>query len=152
MVGFVDAVKMFYGRYADFRGRSIRSEFWWVQLFNVIVSMVLMVPIFGSLMKYATAEAAGEVVNPADIFSIGWIPLILFGLINLIPSIALNIRRFHDRNQTGWLYLLYIAISWIPLVGLIAMIAFIVNFCMAGTNGPNKYGNDPLGPTTDVFN
>lgn len=77
--------------------------------------------------------------------------LAIFSLANLIPSIALNIRRFHDRNQTGWLYLAYIVLSIIPLVSLIVAIAYIVNFCMRGTIGENKYGFDPLGGDTDVF-
>ena len=41
MVSFPDAVKMFFTRYVDFQGRSRRSEYWWVVLFNLIVSLVL---------------------------------------------------------------------------------------------------------------
>lgn len=38
---FVDAVKMVFQKYADFSGRSRRSEFWWFYLFGVIVGVVL---------------------------------------------------------------------------------------------------------------
>ena len=40
MVSFPDAVKMFFSRYVDFQGRSRRSEYWWVALFNLIVVTV----------------------------------------------------------------------------------------------------------------
>jgi uncharacterized membrane protein YhaH (DUF805 family) len=29
MIGFVDAIKLGFARYADFTGRSSRAEFWW---------------------------------------------------------------------------------------------------------------------------
>lgn len=32
-VGFIDAIKMFFTKYADFNTRSRRSEYWWAALF-----------------------------------------------------------------------------------------------------------------------
>lgn len=69
----------------------------------------------------------------------GWI---VFGLamvwsfIIFIPNIAVTIRRLHDINKTGWLYLLYL----IPLIGPIVLFVF---FVQEGTRGPNQYGPDP---------
>ena len=40
-VSFVDAVKLFFTRYTDFKGRSRRSEYWWANLATFIVSTVL---------------------------------------------------------------------------------------------------------------
>jgi len=40
MIGFVDAVKMFFRRYVDFQGRSSRAEYWWVILFQIIASIL----------------------------------------------------------------------------------------------------------------
>jgi uncharacterized membrane protein YhaH (DUF805 family) len=47
MVSFPDAVKMFFARYVDFQGRSMRSEYWWVYLFNLIIAIVWAVLFFG---------------------------------------------------------------------------------------------------------
>ena len=139
MVSFPDAVKMFFQRYVDFQGRSRRSEYWWVALFNVIVFGVL----FGLAIALGGNFETGE-MNPLGMlfFGIGG----LYGLAVIIPSIALYVRRLHDINQTGWIYLGLIVASMIPVIGLIASIATIVIACIPGTKGPNKYGPDPLNP------
>jgi len=139
MVSFPDAVKMFFTRYVDFQGRSMRSEFWWVMLFNFIVIAVL-----GGL-----AIGLGGNFETGDMNPIG---MVLFGVLGLyylailIPSIALFVRRLHDINQTGWIYLGLVVASIIPVIGLIASIAMIVIACIPGTAGPNKYGPDPKNP------
>ncbi len=145
MVSFPDAVKMFFARYTDFQGRSRRSEYWWVALFNFIVGGVL-----GGL-----AFALGGNFETGDINPIG---MVLFGILALyvlaviIPGIALYVRRLHDINQTGWIYLAIVVASAIPLIGLLASIASIVIACLPGTVGPNKYGPDPKGGVSvDTF-
>ena len=40
-VSFIDAVKSAFAHYADFKGRSRRSEYWWFTLFNMIVSVII---------------------------------------------------------------------------------------------------------------
>jgi uncharacterized membrane protein YhaH (DUF805 family) len=149
-MGFMEAVQLFFRRYVDFQGRSRRSEYWWVALFNVIIFAVL-----------GGAAAALGVFSPGalesgDINPMAWIPLGILGLYGLaiiIPSISLFVRRLHDINQTGWIYLGLFLMGFIPVVGLIASIAQIVIACIPGTVGPNKYGADPKGggvpsPTT----
>jgi uncharacterized membrane protein YhaH (DUF805 family) len=133
MVGFTDAVKLFYERYTDFAGRSTRSEYWWVQLFYVIVLIILVIPIILS---------GGLESGEPSILSI--IPLGLFILASIIPMIALTIRRFHDQDKSGWFYLL----SFIPYIGGIIVIVFM---CIAGTNGSNRFGHDPLNSMDDIF-
>jgi len=147
MVSFPDAVKMFFSRYVDFQGRSRRSEYWWVALFNIIVFVVL----FGLGGVLGGNFETGE-MSPLGMifFGIGG----LYALAIIIPSIALFVRRLHDINQTGWIYLGIVVASFIPVIGLIASIASIVIACIPGTNGPNKYGPDPKNPgagTADTF-
>lgn len=146
MVSFPDAVKMFFQRYVDFKGRSRRSEYWWVVLFNFIVVVVL----GGLAVALGGNFETGEMSPIAGIlFGL----LGLYGLGILLPSIALYVRRLHDINQTGWIYLGLIVASMIPFIGLIASIAMIVIACLPGTQGPNKYGADPKGgaPAADTF-
>jgi uncharacterized membrane protein YhaH (DUF805 family) len=140
MVSFSDAVKMFFSRYTDFQGRSRRSEYWWVALFNFIVFAVI-----GGLAFALGGDFESGQMNPIGMLLFG--VLGLYGLGIVIPSIALYVRRLHDINQTGWIYLGIIVASMIPLIGLIASIASIVIACLPGTVGPNKYGDDPKNPT-----
>jgi len=76
--------------------------------------------------------------------TIGGLLIGVFYLGIIIPSIAIAIRRLHDLDKSGWFYLL----ALVPLVSLI----LLVWFCMKGTDGPNRFGPDPLGGNMDVFN
>jgi len=145
MVGFGEAVKMFFRRYTDFQGRSSRSEYWWMGLFNFLVIMlcvILMVVLGGGFENLDAAMEGGGDMPPGALIPIGL--MMLYFLVILIPGIALVVRRFHDLNQSGWLYLAFIVVGLIPLVGLLASLAMIIWFCMRGTVGPNKYGEDPV--------
>jgi uncharacterized membrane protein YhaH (DUF805 family) len=61
----------------------------------------------------------------------------LFGLAVFLPGLAVAIRRLHDLDRTGW----WILLSLIPIVGWIILIIWD---CTKGTNGPNRFGPDPL--------
>lgn len=144
MVSFGQAVQLFFKRYTDFQGRSQRSEYWWVQLFNLLV---LLVP---ALILASVGGMSGGEPNVIGMVMIGIMGLYVLAII--IPSIALFIRRLHDINQTGWIYLGLFIAGFIPVVGLVASIAQIVIACIPGTAGPNKYGPDPKGGAqADVF-
>jgi len=147
MISFPDAVKMFFARYVDFQGRSRRAEYWWVVLFNLIVVGVLMILM---LVLGGVNLETGEMGPLGGIF-IGL--LVLYGLAIIIPSIALFVRRLHDINQTGWIYLGLVIAGLIPFINFLASIAQIVIACIPGTAGPNKYGPDPKNPSAsaDVF-
>ncbi|KCZ95983.1 hypothetical protein HHI_04392 [Hyphomonas hirschiana VP5] len=148
MVSFPDAVKMFFARYVDFQGRSRRSEYWWVALFNLIVIGVLVI----LLMALGGLNPDTGEMGPLGFVFIGI--MILYGLAIVIPSIALFVRRLHDINQTGWIYLGLVIAGFIPLINFVASIAQIVIACIPGTAGPNKYGPDPKNPgagSADIF-
>lgn len=144
-------------RYADFSGRSRRLEFWMFQLMNVIVSLVLAGPAYMAFiaqMSQAMLTAQGDPAGELDVLSslqLGTVPMVMlvlyliYFLFILIPSLALVVRRLHDRNLSGWWYLGLLLVSWIPLVGLVASIAFLVFMCLDGTPGPNRFGPDPKG-------
>ncbi len=141
MVDFVEAVKMFYSRAFDFNGRSSRSEYWWVQLFMTLALLASVIPlvffVFGTGL-----EGSDEHFGPIAILFLG--VFLVVWLVHFVPSIALVVRRFHDLNQTGWLYLIFLILSFIPIIGLLVSIGMIVWFCFRGTDGPNQYGPDPL--------
>ena len=136
MVSFPDAVKMFFSRYVDFQGRSQRSEYWWVALFNVIVFGVLAVLAFGLGGNFETGE-----MNPLGM--IFFAVMGLYALAIIIPSIALFIRRLHDINQTGWIYLGLVIAGFIPFINFLTSIAQIVIACIPGDGWPEQVRPGP---------
>ena len=88
-VGFVDAMKLYFARFADFSGRSRRSEYWWATLGVMIIS---------SLVTTILPDLA-------------WI----WSLVTLVPSMAMCVRRLHDVGKSGWFYLWVL----LPLIGSI---------------------------------
>jgi uncharacterized membrane protein YhaH (DUF805 family) len=116
-------------RYADFSGRSRRKEYWMFALFNIIVFAVL-----GSLMFMGS-----DVFGTGSLGPLGWLAAALIGLfwlVVLIPGIAVQVRRFHDQDKSGW----FVLLNFVPYVG--GLIVFIF-MCLEGTRGPNRYGPDP---------
>jgi uncharacterized membrane protein YhaH (DUF805 family) len=135
-------------RYAEFTGRSRRMEYWMFTLLNVIVVTVLMIVVFGAggAAGLFTAGANGEpAAGLGALFGGMGLLFVVYGLAVLLPSIAVTIRRLHDRDMSGWWYLGIIVASMIPLVGFLVSIAFIVLMTLPGTPGPNRFGPDPKG-------
>ncbi len=83
---------------------------------------------------------------------IGVVLYALYALAVFIPSIAVTVRRFHDRDMSGWWYLGLSLAGIIPFVGFLASIAFLVLMFLPGTQGSNRFGPDPKDPyAEDVF-
>ena len=59
------------------------------------------------------------------------------GLLTLIPSLALMIRRLHDLNRPAW----WVIATFIPLLNLVLGLYLLF---ARGTYGPNEYGPDPI--------
>jgi uncharacterized membrane protein YhaH (DUF805 family) len=121
-------------KYADFRTRSSRSEYWYFLLVYIILSIILLIPIFGSLGSLAAAEVGEEP-------SIGMVAMICMGiwfllvLILIIPSIAVSVRRLHDSGKSGLWYL----IAFVPF----GSIVLLVLMCLDSEPGTNKWGPNP---------
>ncbi len=149
-------------RYADFEGRSRRMEFWMFQLLNALVAAVLAGPFFVALICASLAnvdDPAATEAAVAELFAGGMglsaIGVGLYGLYALaalIPSIAVTVRRLHDRDMSGWWYLGLTLASLIPLIGFVCSIALFVLMVLPGTSGSNRFGVDPKDPyAEDVF-
>lgn len=115
-IGFPDAVRLCFNKYATFSGRATRAEFWWWELFGVIV---------------------GAITGWWGVF--GTVGDLLSGLVSLallLPSLAVCVRRMHDIGKGGgWIF-----INLIPLVG---WIIFIVWCCKPSEPMPNRFGDVP---------
>ena len=100
-IGFVDAVKRGFAKYARFDGRASRGEYWWWTLGVSLVFIVLTVVV--AVVAAATTSSTGE---PSALVAVLGIVMLLAALAVIVPSISLSVRRLHDADYSGWLYLL----------------------------------------------
>lgn len=135
-MNFIDAVKSAYRNYFKFSGRSSRSEYWWYALFQGVIAIVIAL-VEGGTTTAATADTMSAAYAAGPVGSI-------WALANLIPSIAVGVRRLHDKDRSGW----WLLIAFVPLVGALVLLYW---FATRGTEGPNRFGTDPLGPSSSIF-
>lgn len=149
----LDYMIMPFRRYAEFSGRSRRMEYWAFTLLNFIVASVLLGLAISSGLSYRSLVASGTLDSGLGVAAISFLVILgLYLLVALLPGIAVTVRRLHDRNMSGWWYLVFIVLSMLPLIGFIASIALLVIFFLPGTPGPNRFGEDPKDPTgAEVF-
>ncbi len=111
-----EAVGSVYRNFGNFNGRASRSEFWWFQMFLLIIYFFVFVlsirlPIVGSMF-------AGLVL-----------------LANLLPSLAVLARRLHDSDKSGW----WVLIAFVPFGNLLLLVFAL----LPSDPGPNRYGLSP---------
>ena len=111
--------------YFSAKGRVNRKQYWlWLVLPSVAVGIILVI-----------LDAA---LGTRDPESVGLFSLI-GPLIMVFPAIVVQIKRFHDRDKSGW----WVLIALVPLIGplwLLIELGFL-----NGTPGPNRFGP----PVTD---
>lgn len=106
------------------KGRINRLTFW-VYNIPLIAFQVLLNFAEEEMLPFFNSDNVYLILFPVIIISI-WI------------SLALGIKRCHDRDKSGWWMLLLL----VPLVGplwLLISLGFI-----KGTEGSNRYGSDPF--------
>lgn len=135
-----------YRRYFDFSGRSRRKEYWMFFLLFVIVYAVAFALMFAG--GYSMTPGLATTAPPAEMGGmtmLGFGILAIFVLASIIPAIAVQIRRFHDQDRSGW----FVLLNFIPYLGSLVVLVFM---CLEGTRGPNRFGPDPKDPTgAEVF-
>lgn len=122
-MGFGQAITSGFKNYVTFSGRAARSEFWYWALFNVLLSLA------AGIIDAAMFPDSDPSLSPVQ-------SLVSLGL--FLPSLAVSFRRLHDIDRTAlWLLIMF------TVIGLIVLIYWD---CVKGTDGPNRYGEDPLAP------
>ncbi len=114
-------------KYACFNGRASRSEFWYFTLGCFLLGIA--VSIVGGILA-AVAGKAGVILM------VILLTVTFLGLI--VPSFAVQARRLHDINQTGWLVLVGVALNILAGLGTIF---YIVIGVLPPVDADNRYND-----------
>jgi uncharacterized membrane protein YhaH (DUF805 family) len=106
----------------SFQGRISRKPYW------LAVAVFIAVQIVASLLDLILSGSANGILS------------MVASLVVLVASIAVSVKRWHDRDKSGWWYL----IIFVPLIGWVWSV--VENGFLRGTEGPNRFGPDPLAP------
>ena len=132
---FPEAFIRFWKKYATFKGRASRSEFWWFMLADVIITFML-----------------SAIANAVD--QLSFLPA-LWALATFVPSIALATRRLHDTNKSGWWLFGYYALSTVVIItffttvtmSIVSLLKYNRN-CLVGSYG--MYSANAFGTSNGI--
>lgn len=153
-LSFVQAIKNCFSKYACFKGRARRSEYWWFQILNWIVSCACSMVFNYKLSARADLEsqigealfdqekqaallAQAEAVDSN--FTTFMIIIGIVSLLLLLPAIGVAVRRLHDIGKSGW----WLWLAIIPIVNFIFAIVLLIWTIKDGTKETNQYGESP---------
>lgn len=120
-------------KYADFSGRSRRSEYWYFTLVNfIIIFLIALISGFTTL----TSPLLSTILE---------ILMFLYVIGIIIPAIAVTIRRLHDIGKSGWWY----CVTFVPFIGGIWL---LILTCTDSQAGDNEYGPNPKTSEIDLIN
>ena len=145
----------------SYQGRINRAKYWTAILIYLAISIVIaavgFIMLGNSILELADDAADDGVIVGLLSKGIGFFLIVLVIYIPLIvSSVFVGIKRLHDRDKSGWWLLAFYLLPTVlnELSGVSSVLAF-VSFaitiwalvelgCLRGTQGPNKYGPDPL--------
>ena len=133
-MSFTESVKtVLFQKYATFKGRASRSEYWWFTLFYALLGLISLI---------------SEILNA------------VISLLILIPTIAVMVRRIHDTNNSGFLLLGPIGFfavgggilgaggvnfgGFVLILGVIFYLYIFYLMIKKGDESENQYGPNPL--------
>ena len=123
-------------KYFRFRGRASRKEYFAFTISNLLLDFII--TIFYFVFKK----------------NIPWLAFITYSIqaFLFIPGITVTVRRLHDINLSGWWWFISLVFGTITyfvnrqrflIFEIFFIIFFLVIMSIKGTNGPNKYGEQP---------
>jgi len=117
----------------SFKGRITRKQFWIYLTPLLFIALIML--FLNELFRQKSSDVMWyESSNYSQVFTI----LLLCAIPLCWASLAVTIKRLHDRNKSFWWILLF----QVPIIGSIW--ALIELGFLRGTVGSNKYGEDPL--------
>ena len=98
----------------SFEGRINRTSYW--------MSWIVFVPLSLMGMAIATNQEILELYRVVVVLVMVW------------PMLAIQAKRWHDIDMSGW----WLLVNLLPVVG--PLIALVMNGFLPGTNGENHFG------------
>ncbi len=143
-VGFLQAFKLFFTHYVDFEGKSTRAAYWWWQLWEFLIGLILG-GLFALAIVVPLANRDGDVLM--SLFTgiiVAMILLMLWGLGTLVPRIALLVRRYRDAGVNPLLVLLTLGAPYLISQYLsIRMVLDMSTVSVTGRELPTLIGQHP---------
>ncbi len=117
----------------SFDGRINRGKFW-AGVALLIAAQIASYMLIGTVFGYKYVEGS----NLPRMGPLSGLATFLVGIALLYCSLAVYTKRWHDRDKSGWWSLILL----IPVIGGIWLL--VECGCLVGTQGPNRFGPDPL--------
>ena len=134
-MNFIEAIQSCFKKFADFKGRASKSEFWFFLLFEFIYMFI------AGFLLGAVGVTSEETIGIATLILM--IPV-------LVPGIAVTARRIHDFDRSGWMQCIFIpgfiADEYLGtgyVIWFVTVVIFAIYCSQNGTNGKNKFGAKP---------
>ncbi len=132
---FQTAIRTCLRKYVTFSGRASRPEYWYFVLF-IFLGQILLGIADNILFKTGhVTSGPGFMGYASEGGPLGG----LFSLAVLLPAIAAGARRLHDQDKSAW----WLLIAFIPLIGSLVLLYFMVQ---PSTPGPNRFGGQRTDP------
>jgi len=109
-------------KYAVFKGRSRRKEFWMFGLYSTIFAFSALV--LDSTIGFSNKTYGFGALSP------------MYFILVLLPSWGITVRRLHDVGKSGW----FLSVLLLPLIGLVWLIVLL---CTDTMPRKNRYGRSP---------
>jgi uncharacterized membrane protein YhaH (DUF805 family) len=106
----------------SFDGRITRRRFWINFVLVIAIPLSIAATAIDMMLGYEDLDGPGNLLYLAELW----------------PALAVSVKRWHDRDKSGW----WTLVNLIPIVGSIW--ALIETGFLRGTEGPNRFGPDPL--------
>lgn len=119
----------------SFQGRIGRAPYWYFALAVTVLYGALFAYAGASMFSAASLGDANAISQSGGGLAMTIVPIV--SLLLLWPSLAICAKRWHDVDKSAW----WILIALVPVVG--GLIALVFNGFIAGTPGPNRFGNPP---------
>lgn len=153
--------------YFNFEGRARRKEFWGFFLFFFLLGTVLLfgaiIMLISTFPRGASTQSLTPILEWIAANSTLWFAFLILYLLILIPFLAVQTRRLHDRGMSGWwlvghssLSILYNIVSYtsdslilkliVALASYALGIYLLVQLILDGERGADKYGPNPKYP------
>ncbi len=116
-MNFIRSYEEMWRNFLNFRTRTSRGDYWRAVAVNFVVYLVL---------AYAAANSSATTIFYT-----------IYIIAAIVPSIAMGVRRLHDRDNTA----LWMLLALIPIVGGIALLVMMLR---SGSPGENRYGPVPI--------